>query len=511
MFTRRQWMRLALGAGTGGLRALALGASSACDSDCPDPDPTLACFAEPTVTADHDYSLGVATFEVGSDSAMIWAYNARDAAMHALVQDIDTGACSEPIALAPSGGGTGFALIGDLVPDRAYRYQIITHCGLASTLHQFRTAPGPDQPAELTFLTSGDYDQHPRFYTPIIDTMARTPAAFYLSLGDWPYADDARTTSEYRVLYRRSREPADIRRLLERMPVYAIYDDHEMRNNWDAMFRDTEAERIQAALGVWDEFFPLRPAARPGQRYRTFSWGQLVQFWMLDTRLYRSANAVPDDADKTMLGAEQRQWLEQTLAASVAPFKIVITSVPLDFGYGVDHWAGFTTERDRILQFIIDQDISGVIFLAADQHWFAAHHHAAGLKEFQLGALARDLFDPPPDHPLRVASAFEFNYGEITIRTRPELALDFACKNADGAELYRETVLPGRGRLQIDSDTPRAFTITGAHTFVGVAPAVLPMATPGPYTVRWNDGAAPQNGELGDGQTLVFTHPALAR
>src|SRR5262249_26346846 len=117
-------------------------------------------------------------------------------------------------------------------------------------------------------------------------------------------------------------------------------------------------------------------------------------------RRFRSSDADPDDATKTMLGATQKAWFLAAIKASTAPFKLVFTSIPLDYGTGNDHWATFTTERDAIFAELVG--IAGVLFLSGDQHWFAAQTHAHGIREIQMGPIARGLGTPPDPMPAGV-------------------------------------------------------------------------------------------------------------
>ena len=66
-------------------------------------------------------------------------------------------------------------------------------------------------------------------------------------------------------------------------------------------------------MQVWDEFFPVRGAV-DDVRYRSWRWGANLECFLLDCRRFRSANADPDDAGKTMLGATQRAWFLDGIA-----------------------------------------------------------------------------------------------------------------------------------------------------------------------------------------------------
>jgi len=180
-------------------------------------------------------------------------------------------------------------------------------------------------------------------------------------------------------------------------------------------------------------------------RYRSWRQGAHAECFLLDCRRFRSANADPDGPDKTMLGARQRAWLVDGLARSTATFKLVFTSVPLDFGHGEDHWAGYTHERDAIFDAIVAAGVRGIVFLSADQHWFAAHRHAYGIRELQFGPLARGIFEPPPPAPGVLFRAREYNALLVDIDGD---ALEVSAIGPGGVRLYAE-------RLTADDLTPR--------------------------------------------------------
>ena len=63
--------------------------------------------------------------------------------------------------------------------------------------------------------------------------------------------------------------------------------------------------------------------------YRTVRWGKGLQIWMLENRDFRSPNDMPDGPDKTIWGAEQKAWLKETLLASDADYRIIISPNPI--------------------------------------------------------------------------------------------------------------------------------------------------------------------------------------
>jgi hypothetical protein len=276
-----------------------------------------------------------ATFEVHGAGALVSIYARESSSARVRVENADGVLVADvgPVALPPARGRTGVAELAGLMPDTAYRYVVALERGSSLGPYHFRTTPAPDTAAEVHFVWSADIDIGPDFDSPIFATMSESGADFFASLGDWPYADNppaARTIEEYRVKHLAVRGAGKVQALLRELPVYSIYDDHEARNNWDGRFRVEEAERIRNAVTVWDEWFPLRATLQGEARHwRSWRWGRHAEFFMLDTRCCRSADLDPDGPDKTMLGAEQKQWLIDALSASEATFKIVFSSVAI--------------------------------------------------------------------------------------------------------------------------------------------------------------------------------------
>lgn len=385
MITRREWVR-AVGAGMTGL---ALGCGD--NLSAPDDDATAAVF-EPTPT-----SLLVS----------VWCPTPGRATVE-LERDGDVVALEE---LHVGDSGTGVIDLDRLAADTAYTVTVTTPAGVRSGPYRVRTAPADTDARPVRIAVSADFDPVPLFDSTLIEQVVATEPELFVAIGDFPYTDDgppAMTLAEYRARHAALRTAPAMRRLFEVMPVRAIYDDHEFRNDWDTRRALDEPERFAAAMQAWDEFFPLR-APSGSVRYRSWRWGAHVEGFLLDCRRFRSANDAVDDATKTMLGDTQRAWITDALARSTATFKLVFTSVPLDFGIGVDHWAGFTTEREQLLAALVG--IPGILFISADQHYFASYEHAHGVREIQVGPIARGIGEPGPVAPGVRFRSHQYNAG----------------------------------------------------------------------------------------------------
>jgi alkaline phosphatase D len=334
------------------------------------------------------------------------------------------------------------AAIDGLAASTTYRVEI-TGDGGTRTTHTASTAPATEDARPVRLAVSADLDPQPMFESDLFEQITAAAPEVFVTIGDVPYTDNgppAMTVAAYRERHASLRTAPHVRPWLEAMGVIAIYDDHEFRNDWDAMFVAAEPERFAAAMQVWDEFFPLA-ATTPtdDRRYRSFRWGANVECFMLDCRRFRSANAAIDNAAKTMLGAAQKAWFKAALAQSTATFKLVFTSVPLDYGIGVDHWAGFTTEREELFAAIQAMGTTGILFLSGDQHYFAAYRHAYGLREFQVGPLARGLGTPGPNGPGVLFREVRYNFGLLDITSD---TLTIQGVGPGGVVFYKETFSP---------------------------------------------------------------------
>jgi alkaline phosphatase D len=232
---------------------------------------------------------------------------------------------------------------------------------------------------------------------PIFDVLRRFPMEFFLLLGDTVYADErcsappnapgsdfaAVTLENYRAKHRYQRASLALQRFLASVPVFVVWDDHEVRNNFSGPFEERMPEARQALFEYW----PIRrDPIDPHRLYRRVSAGAVLDVFILDTRQYRSRNGDPDGPDKTMLGKEQLAWLLDGLQRSTAVWKVIASSVPLSVPKpgplhtpGNDGWAngtdgtGFETELKRIAECIVSQKVRNVVWLAADVHFVEAN------------------------------------------------------------------------------------------------------------------------------------------
>jgi len=363
-----------------------------------------------------------------SDSVRLWIRASEACDVHwevSTTDDFSSGTMDSPAQ--PSASASDFTVsheVGGLLADTQYYARAILVDPLdttrrnASEIVSFQTAPTPAASEDVLFAFGADFHQEYPERLPILNGLAARGPAFFLSLGDFPYADvdpAPATLETYRYQHRLVRSYEEVESCFRQVPLVATWDDHEVANDWSAT---TAASLVAIGTQVWAEYFPFRSTVGSGgANYRSFRWGSALEVFLLDTRLHRSANGAADDASKTMLGTTQKQWLLQGLSASTATFKVIATSVPLRYGTtGDDHWEGFTTERTEILSHITSNLISGVFFLAGDQHWASAHHHPEGLVEVMACPISAELRDPPAVPPPEVVFVRkDYCYGLVRI------------------------------------------------------------------------------------------------
>ncbi|MCS7078402.1 MAG: alkaline phosphatase family protein, partial [Bacteroidia bacterium] len=187
-------------------------------------------------------------------------------------------------------------------------------------------------------------------------------------IGDNVYTRQADFYSRAGLLYRytHTRSHPDLQRLLRTGHHYAIWDDHDYGPN-DA---DISNPMKEIALEVFKLFFPRQkyglPEA-PGVFYR-FSYSD-IDFFMLDDRYYRSPSNMKDGPHKTQLGEVQLEWLKNSLLSSNAPFKIICVGGQfLNEKTNKESFNLYRYEREKIINFIKENNIEGVVFLTGDRH-----------------------------------------------------------------------------------------------------------------------------------------------
>jgi len=194
------------------------------------------------------------------------------------------------------------------------------------------------------------------------------------------------TLADYRRRYAHYRLDPDLQAVHQQFPFVTIWDDHEVANDaWrdgaenHQIDEGSYAERKRAAQRAYFEWVPVREfEQQPGRLHRSFSHGDLIDLVLLDTRHWgRDIQRGSDDPelldeDRSILGADQEQWLEDTMLASNARWRllcqqVMVTSLPLGI-INTDAWEGYPANRERLYRLIQSNTLDNVVILTGDIH-----------------------------------------------------------------------------------------------------------------------------------------------
>ncbi|RVU31064.1 alkaline phosphatase D family protein [Neptunomonas marina] len=265
--------------------------------------------------------------------------------------------------------------VQNLVAETVYYYRFRANDN-TSTVGRMKTlANGPLASAKLAVVSCSNYPAG--FFHVYREVAKRDDLDAVLHLGDYLYeyemggyatedavalgrtlaADNAGellTLTDYRRRYALYRSDPDLQTLHAKLPLIAVWDDHEVTNDtWrDGAENHTEAtegpfsERRMAALQAYFEWLPIRPAVAGDNEtiYRHFRFGDLADLYMLDTRViardeqlamasyldpatgtFDAARFAADIADqnRNLLGAEQMLWLQQMMTVSQGKWQVL--------------------------------------------------------------------------------------------------------------------------------------------------------------------------------------------
>jgi len=307
--------------------------------------------------------------------------------------------------LSKSNAFTSSLLLKNLNYNTKYQYRVEFDENNYSNWYEFKTFPEQGKPGKFSIVFSSGMRE--KYSTPYVyENIIKMSPTFVALLGDQMYGDydgnlnkleeylandtlrqkkiedgvvmlkEKSVLEAFRGKYQRTFIES-FQKMSSSIPIMGIWDDHDLgRDNNDGTYPYKEI-----AKKVFKETYPAYP-------YETENEGIYYQFkiadvdaFVPDTRWYRSPMQNPDGEDKKMLGDKQLSWLLNGLKQSTARIKIIFSSIPFnDYGgdtssgrKGYDSWMGFKYARNKVLSFIKENKISGVVVLSADQHYPSAH------------------------------------------------------------------------------------------------------------------------------------------
>ena len=294
----------------------------------------------------------------------------------------------------------GIVTLDGLRPDRKYHYRVESRAGTmwAPDDAVFRTPPAQGEPTRLTFAAGSGANHWALFRTKVWSAIAAAGPDLFVSLGDTPYADGLlwlnddtwsaakkpdggspellqELAEEYRrramealpIAYESFRETVDFDTMTRKSFWVATWDDHETgMNNGD---RDNP---VVAEARQWFKAFTPNPSF--GINGEGVFWAQRwgdVDIILLDDQTWRTptAEALAHPETASILGAEQFDWLVDRLTTSEAVFKIIVNGSPFnDNSRKTDSWVSYPVERNRLMDALARDRVSGVVLVTGDVH-----------------------------------------------------------------------------------------------------------------------------------------------
>lgn len=294
-----------------------------------------------------------------------------------------------------------------LSPNTFYFYEF-THIGYNSIRGRTKTAPvGNVDSLRFAVLSCANYEAG--YFNAYKVITARNDVDAIIHLGDyiyeyehdgyafnatsnriWEPQTEITVLSDYRTRYSTYHLDDDLMRLHQQFPFFNVWDDHESAND---SYKNGAENHTEGGEGAWVnrkqysrqayfEWLPIRPQGVGNDSiiYRVIPYGDLVDFIMLDTRIHGRDQQVSvtspllDDTSRTILGNDQFDWLKQKMSTSNKQWKILgqqVMVAPLEaFGNPInaDQWDGYRSDRLKLMNYVLDSNITDVVALTGDIH-----------------------------------------------------------------------------------------------------------------------------------------------
>ncbi len=291
--------------------------------------------------------------------------------------------------------------ISGLKPATKYDYEIDSRSDSGSqgqtVKGSFKTSPTIDQaaPVMFTVVTGQKFRNRDRANGhQIFTVMAAMKPDFFVHTGDYVYMVDkwinsgppADAMGHARLQWQRIHSFELQKEFYRFVPVFMMKDDHDIGVNDCDPTKGLDGYSYWQGIDMFNEQMPTGDTP-----YRTRRWGKDLQIWMVEGRDFRSPNAMPDGPDKTIWGKEQFDWLQKSVKASDAAFKVLISPTPIvgpDRSNKKDNHANsvFKHEGDKIRQWIHDE-APELFLVCGDRHWqYVSIHPETGVREYCSGS-----------------------------------------------------------------------------------------------------------------------------
>jgi len=271
------------------------------------------------------FELGVASGDVDSSSAILWAKAKRSGKVE--LQVVDRGGFDRcdpkhagklKLKAKESNDNTVQKRVKHLDADTDYKYRFCMQGGKKSATGKFTTAPEPKSKQTIRFALSGDQDARPLpgGTTPywnnfeVWSAIRQQHNDFNVLMGDTIYsdtevpgytaADVALTVEQKRDAYATNLAMKSWAKARGAAAYYAHWDDHEFINDFavgESSFPlgvgtidIPGAELYERGVRAFTDYNPITYSKQNGI-YRSMRWGKNLEIFFLDERSFRSNSA----------------------------------------------------------------------------------------------------------------------------------------------------------------------------------------------------------------------------
>ncbi|MEH7480278.1 alkaline phosphatase [Neobacillus drentensis] len=378
--------------------------------------------------SEYPFTLGVASGDPQSDSVVLWTRLAPDplngGGMPSHIVPVNWELATDENFRSVIKRGTEHASptlahsvhveVSGLKANTVYYYRFKTGNEL-SPVGKTKTLPAAGASvASMTFAFASCQQYEHGYYT-AYKHMAKEDLDLVFHVGDYIYeygtneylsptgnvrahkGDEIIALEDYRTRHAQYRSDEHLKAAHAAFPWVVTWDDHEVENNYANVIpeKDQSVEefikRRAAAYQAYYEHMPLRRSSLPHdggmQLYRDFTYGDLANFYVLDTRQYRDDQANGDgtkahtpeslDPKRTLLGTEQEKWLLGNLGNSKSHWNVLAQQIffaqrksgsSTAPKYSMDSWDGYPAARERVTDFVAGHNINNLIVITGDVH-----------------------------------------------------------------------------------------------------------------------------------------------
>jgi alkaline phosphatase D len=259
-----------------------------------------------------------------------------------------------------------------------------------------KTAPPTDEELDafdFAFVSCQDW---PKGYFTAYNHLAEEDIELVIHLGDYIYGKNIQTSldrsheppheleslADYRIRYSQYKTDEHLQKAHAAFPWIVTWDDHEVVNNYAGddykdIPHDEFLEQRTNAYQAYFEHQPLRLSRMPDgpnlPLYRRFSFGNLLEFSVLDTRQYRDdivhSTKKTEDPNRTILGDQQEEWLLKGFQNSDSTWNVLANQVLMaSVSISNDWWDGYKADRQTVLNAMGENPDLNPVVITGDIH-----------------------------------------------------------------------------------------------------------------------------------------------